>query len=31
VDFFTADTVFLQQVYVFICIEIATRKARSSG
>jgi putative transposase len=28
VDFFTVDTVFLQQVYVFFCIEIATRKVR---
>ena len=31
VDFFTVDTVFLQQVYVFFCIEIATRKVRLLG
>ena len=31
VGFFTVDTVLLQQVYVFFCIEIATCKVRILG
>jgi putative transposase len=31
VDFFTADTVWLRQVYVFFCIEVSTRRVRVLG
>ena len=31
VDFFTVDTVWLRQVYVFFCIEVSTRRVRVLG
>jgi hypothetical protein len=31
VDFFTADTVWLRQVYVFFCIEVSSRRVHVLG
>jgi putative transposase len=31
VDFFTVDTVWLTQVYVFFCVEVSTRRVRVLG
>jgi putative transposase len=31
VDFFTVDTVWLTQVYVFFCVEVSTRRVRALG
>ena len=31
VDFFTVDTVWLSQVYVFFCVEVSTRRIRVLG